>query len=80
MRVFLGVTSPGVEFCARAALVLLDGISFPVIAQELDNDTGDARFVGCAVVRGVDMSSGDADRVVVPPGYALNDRMVFKFH
>jgi hypothetical protein len=50
---FLRVTSRGVKFCAKAALVLLDGISIPVIAQELDNDTGGARLVGNAVVRGV---------------------------
>jgi hypothetical protein len=46
---FHGLSSPGVGGCGHA-VVLLDGLSFPMVVRD-----DDKQLVGCAIIRGVDM-------------------------
>ncbi|KAM6523092.1 hypothetical protein FSOLCH5_003711 [Fusarium solani] len=77
---FHGLSSPGVEGCGNA-VVLLDGLSFPMVTREVEgDDSGRARLVGCALIRGVDMrKSRDASGAKLPAGFSLEEKTAFKF-
>ena len=75
-RGFHGLTSPGIETCGNA-VVLLDELSFPMMVRK--DNSGAAQIVGCAVVRGVDMQSRDVAKAKLPAGFTPQDKTVFKF-
>ncbi|KAH7115363.1 heterokaryon incompatibility protein-domain-containing protein [Dactylonectria estremocensis] len=77
---FHGLSSPGVEGCGNA-VVLLDGLSFPMVIRDVEgDDSGRARLVGCALIRGVDMrKSRDTGSAKLPAGFSLEEKTVFKF-
>lgn len=78
-RGFHAVASPGVEFCRRATVLLLDGLSIPMMVKDFDEEKGHGRLVGCALVRGVDLHGGYGDRPEVPAGFSLGQKTFFKF-
>ncbi|KAF2096238.1 HET-domain-containing protein [Rhizodiscina lignyota] len=76
---FLGLTSPGVEFCGDAIAVLLDGLSFPVVMRDFDSSSGSGRFVGCTIVRGVEIQDWDSDKTKLLAGFSFGEKSIFKF-
>lgn len=54
---FRGVSCPGVETCCdeKSVVAIVDGLSFPVIVRDYDEETGEGQLAGCALIRGVDM-------------------------
>ncbi|KAF9777081.1 hypothetical protein IL306_004649 [Fusarium sp. DS 682] len=78
---FRGVTAPGVEYCCgtQPVVLMLDGLSFPVIVRDFDAGTGEGRLVGCAVIQGVDMPCKEVEQVKLPDGFDLGEKKMFKF-
>lgn len=80
-RGFRGVTAPGVEYCCetKPIVLLLDGLSFPVIVRGFDEETGEGRLVGCAVIQSVDMLCREVEQVKLPDDFVLGEKKIFKF-
>ena len=78
---FQGLTAPGVEPCEGADVLLLNGLSFPMVAKDFNEEQGNGRLVGCAIVRGVDMRTwkGEAEAPQVPERVELGEKSLFKF-
>jgi hypothetical protein len=78
---FQGLTAPGVEPCEGADVLLLNGLSFPMVAKDFNEEQGNGRLVGCAIVRGVDMRTwkGKAEAPQVPERVELGEKSLFKF-
>ncbi|KAF5710299.1 hypothetical protein FMUND_9585 [Fusarium mundagurra] len=78
---FRGVTAPGVKYCCETQpiVLMLDGLSFPVIVRDFDAKTGEGRLVGCAVIQGVDMLCKEVKQVRLPEDFVLGKKEIFKF-
>lgn len=78
---FCGISCPGAEVCCdkKSIVAIVDGLSFPVIVCEYDEDTGEGSLAGCALIRGVDMLNRDSERAVLPPDYERAEKKIFKF-
>ena len=78
---FYGLTAPGIELCEGADVLLLNGLSFPIVVKDFNKENGSGRLVGCAIVRGVDLNSwtGKAEAPKVPEGFELGVKRLFKF-
>lgn len=75
----VGLTYPGVgEVKLGDRAVLLDGVSFPVIARPLDRDDSELSVVGCANVRGVKLRHRIED-VELSANVTLGARQMFAF-
>ncbi|KAK1750491.1 heterokaryon incompatibility protein-domain-containing protein [Echria macrotheca] len=77
-RGFHGLTAPGVEPREGDEVVLLDGLSFPVLVRSFKDNAYTGRFAGCAVVRGVDLSEVKSKSPKVPEGCVLGEKRLFK--
>ena len=80
-RGFRGVSCPGVETCCdkKSVVAIIDGLSFPVIVRDYDEETGEGQLAGCALIRGVDMLNRDAEAAAVPSDYKRGEKRIFKF-
>ena len=77
---FHGLTTPGTELCERADVLLLNGLSFPMLVMDFDQEECSGRLVGCAIVRGVDLLTRKAETPPkVPEGFTLGEKRLFKF-
>lgn len=76
---FHGLVAPGVECREDDVVLLLDGMSFPVVARDFDERTGSGKLVGCGLVQGVKLKGENDDEPRVPVGFALGEKTVFKF-
>jgi hypothetical protein len=79
---FRGVTAPGIDkYCCGTKLIILmlDGLSFPVIVRDFDAETGKGRLVGCAVIQGVDVLCSEVEKAKLPDDFKLGEKKVFKF-
>ncbi|EXK40791.1 hypothetical protein FOXG_20362 [Fusarium oxysporum f. sp. lycopersici 4287] len=78
---FRGVTAPGVEYCCntKPIVLMLDGLSFPVIVRDFHAKTGEGRLVGCAIIQGVDMLCKEVKQVRLPEDFVLGKKEIFKF-
>jgi hypothetical protein len=76
---FHGLTAPGTELCERADVLLLNGLSFPMLVMDFNQEECSGRLVGCAIVRGVDSLDSKAKTPKVPEGFALGEKRLFKF-
>jgi hypothetical protein len=76
---FLGLTAPGTELCEGGDVLLLNGLSFPMVVEDLNQEKCSGRLVGCAIVRGVDLLDSKAKTPKVPEGFALGEKRLFKF-
>jgi hypothetical protein len=82
-----GVACPGWENCpyqdnpaeAKITVLVVDGLSFPVLVQSFDEETGEGRLLGCVVLEHVDMSGRDTKKMKDGLGYDIGERRVFKF-
>jgi hypothetical protein len=74
---FHGLSSPGVTGCGQV-VVLLDGLSYPMVVKNVDNHSGRQQLVGCAIIRGVDMRRRDTGEVKLPVGFSLGEKKSFK--
>jgi len=70
---FHGLSSPGVGGCGHA-VVLLDGLSFPMVVRD-----DDKQLVGCAIIREVNMQGIDGRRAKLLADFNLGEKTVFKF-
>lgn len=78
---FRGISCPGVETCCdkKSIVAIVDGLSFPVIVCDYNEETGEGWLAGCALIRGVDMLNRDTERTVLPPDYKQGEKRIFKF-
>jgi hypothetical protein len=76
---FHGLTTPGTELCEGADVLLLNGLSFPMVVKDFNQEECSGRLVGCAIVRGVDLLDSKAKTPKVPEGLALGEKRLFKF-
>jgi hypothetical protein len=76
---FHGLTTPGTELCERADVLLLNGLSFPMVVKDFNQEECSGRLVGCVIVRGVDLLGSKAKTPMVPEGFALGKKRLFKF-
>jgi hypothetical protein len=76
---FHGLTTPGAELCERADVLLLNGLSFPMVVKDFNQEECSGRLVGCAIVRGVDLLDSKAKTPKMPEGCALGEKRLFKF-
>ena len=60
-------------------MVIVDGLSFPLIVRDWNEKTGDGWLAGFAHIRGVDMLERDTDKVVLPEDHKKGKKWVFKF-
>ena len=75
---FHGLTTPGTELCERANVLLLNGLPFPMLVKDFNQEECSGRLVGCAIVRGVDLLDSKAETPKVPEGFALGEKRLFK--
>jgi hypothetical protein len=78
-RGFHGLTTPGTELCEGADVLMLNGLSFPMVVNDFNQEKYSGRLVGCAIVRGVDLLDSKAKTPKVPEGFALGEKRLFKF-
>jgi hypothetical protein len=78
-RGFLGLASPGVELQGGEMVLVLDSLSFPVVARNFKQDVSKAQLVGCAVVRGIDLRNSNAHGGRTPDGLFLGGKQLFQF-
>jgi hypothetical protein len=76
---FHGLTTPGTELYEGADVLLLDGLSFPMVVKDFNQEEYSGRLVGCAIIRGVDLLESKAETPEVPEGFALGKKRLFKF-
>jgi hypothetical protein len=76
---FHGLTAPETELCETADVLLLNGLSFPMVVKDFNQEDCSGRLVGCAIVRGVDLLDSKANTPKVPEGFALREKRLFKF-
>jgi hypothetical protein len=78
---FRGISCPGMETCCdkKSIVAIVDGLSFPVIVRDYDEETGEGWLAGCALIRGVDMLNRDTERTALPPDYKRGEKRIFKF-
>jgi hypothetical protein len=78
---FRGVSCPGVEICCdkKSIIAIVDGLSFPLIVRDYDEETGEGWLAGCALIRGVDMLNRDTERTALPSDYKRGEKRIFKF-
>ena len=78
---FRGISCPGVETCCRkgAIVVIVDGLSFPVVVNHFNEQTGEGQLAGCVLIRGADMLGRDTETMVLPDRYVRGQKRVFKF-
>ncbi|KAH8700055.1 heterokaryon incompatibility protein-domain-containing protein [Phaeosphaeriaceae sp. PMI808] len=78
---FRGITCPGVETCCdkKSIVAIVDGMSFPVIVRDYNQETGEGWLAGCAVIRGADMLHGDTEKATLPPDYERGRKDTFQF-
>jgi ankyrin repeat protein len=76
-----GISCPGVEtHCdQKSVLAVVDGMSFPVIVQDYEKETGEGWLDGFAVICGVDMLNQDTVKAVLPLGFQRGEKTIFKF-
>ena len=77
---FRGITCPGVETCCdgKSIIAIVDGLSFPVVVRDYDEETGEGWIAGCAVIRGVDMLGRDSEKATLPTDYIKGEKRIFK--
>ncbi|KAF1957210.1 HET-domain-containing protein [Byssothecium circinans] len=77
---FHDLTTPGTQLCERADdVLLLNGLSSPMVVKDFNQEDCTGRLVGCAIVRGVDLLDSEAETPKVPEGFALGEKRLFKF-
>jgi hypothetical protein len=78
---FRGITCPGMEACCKknSVVVIVDGMSFPVVVGDFDEKSGEGTIIGCALFRGVDTLNQDSDRAVLPADYKRGKKRTFNF-
>ncbi|KAH7084157.1 heterokaryon incompatibility protein-domain-containing protein [Paraphoma chrysanthemicola] len=77
---FRGIGCPGTELCCdkKTYVVIVNGLSFPLLVRDLDEKTGEGWIAGFANIRGVDMLGQDADEAELPCDYEKGEKKVFK--
>lgn len=75
---FHGLTAPGAELREEANLFLLNGLSFPMMVKDFNEEDGSGRLIGCAAIRGVDLRDLGKRAPKVPKGFVLGKKRVFK--
>ncbi|KIW08032.1 uncharacterized protein PV09_00976 [Verruconis gallopava] len=78
-RGLLGMTSPGVELKGGETLLMLDGLSFPVVARDFNEKQGRGRLSGCSIIQGFELSDRIDISASVPDGFELGSKRLFKF-
>lgn len=78
-RGFYGLTCPGVEVCEGDEVMLLDGLSFPMVVRGFDEKEGRGKLVGCATVKGIDLLNQAGGIPSVPEGFVLGKKRLFRF-
>jgi hypothetical protein len=78
---FRGISCPGVEVCSdqKSVVIIADGLSFPLIVRDWDEEAGDGWLAGFAHLRGVNMLERDTEKVILPENYKKGEKRVFRF-
>ncbi|KAK3649680.1 hypothetical protein LTR56_006640 [Elasticomyces elasticus] len=78
---FRGISCPGVKTCCdeKSYVMIIDGLSFPMVVNQYDKATNEGRLAGCALIRGVGMTNKDAASTTLPSGYARGKKTTFSF-
>lgn len=78
---FRGISCPGVEECCdqKSIVAIVDGLSFPAVVRDYDEETGEGWLAGCVLIRGVDMLDRDSEIAALPPDYKRGEKRIFKF-
>ncbi|KAE9380825.1 hypothetical protein N431DRAFT_449575 [Stipitochalara longipes BDJ] len=76
---FHGLTTPGTELSERADVLLLNGLSFPMLVKDFNQEKCRGRLVGCAIIRGVELLDSKSKTPKVPVGFALGEKRLCKF-
>lgn len=75
---FHGLTAPGTERCEGADVLLLDGLSFPMMAKDYNEEKCTGRLLGCTIVRGVELMDREAKTPKLSEGLELGEKRLFK--
>lgn len=77
---FRGISCPGVETCCGedSIVVIVDGLSFPAVVNDFNEETGEGRLAGCVLLRGVNMLDRDTKTAHLPPDYVRGEKRRFK--
>jgi hypothetical protein len=78
---FRGISCPGVQVCSdkKSVVVIVHGLSFPLIMRDWNGETGEGWLAGFAHFRGIDMLGRDADMAGLPKDYVKGEKRIFKF-
>jgi hypothetical protein len=78
---FRGISCPGIEVCSdqKSVVVIVDGLSFPLIVRDWDEKAEDGWLAGFAHFTGVNMLERDTEKAVLPKDYKKGEKRFFKF-